>query len=190
MPVDVPHSFLGTKCLPNGSRRRAVPTGPWIVTSRDVTVLSTWIGSCSCPVRSSLIASVTCTHFNIYYSVEAIVKCTHFWFYEHPFYEFSLNKFKVPFHAVKAFRGSRSIAPFILQLDIRWKWMADFTQLPLYAQEITRCPLNRVWTFLDKRKISCHFRGSNSGVQPSYCTNLRLKHLKIMWCNYNSVCLN
>lgn len=145
MLVDVPHSFWGTKCLPKGSRRRAVPTGPWIVTSRDVTVLSTWIGSRSWPVRSSLIASVTCTHFNVYYSVEAIVKYTHFWFYEHPFYEFSLKKIKVPVHAVKAYRGStsRSIAPFILRLDIRWKWMADFTHLLLYAQEITSCPLSR-----------------------------------------------
>jgi hypothetical protein len=97
-----------------------VLTGPWIVTSRDVTVLSTWIGSLSCPVRSSLIASVTCTHFNVYCSVEAIVKYTHFWFYEHSFYQLYFKQFEVPVHAVMAYRGRRSIAPFILQLDIIW----------------------------------------------------------------------
>jgi hypothetical protein len=66
-------------------------------------------------------ASVTCTHFNVYCSVEAVVKYTYFWFYEHPFYEFPFKKFKVPVYAVKAYMGSRCITPFILKLDIRWK---------------------------------------------------------------------
>lgn len=137
----MPHSFWGTKCLPKGSWRRAVLTGPWIVTSRDVTVLSTWIGSRSWPVTSSLIASVTCTDFNVCCSVELTVKCTHFWFYEHQFYEFSVKKCEVPVDAVKAYKWSRNKAPFILKLDISWKWIADFTLRPPYAHEITCCSL-------------------------------------------------
>lgn len=55
-------------------------TGPWMVTSRDVTVLSTWTGSHTLPVKSSLIARVTCTHCSVHHSLEIIVKRADFRF--------------------------------------------------------------------------------------------------------------
>jgi hypothetical protein len=55
-----------------------VLTGPWIVTVNDVTVLSTWMGSCTCPMSPILIARVTCTHYSVHHSLDVIVKYTAF----------------------------------------------------------------------------------------------------------------
>lgn len=80
MIVDIARSFWGAKCLPKGSWSRAVLTGPWMVTSRDVTVLSTWIGSRAWPVKPNLIARVTCAYGSVHHSLGIIVKCTDFRF--------------------------------------------------------------------------------------------------------------
>ena len=41
----------------------------------------------------------------------------------------------VPVHALKVYRRSRGIAPFILHLDIRYRRMVNFTYRPLYPRE-------------------------------------------------------
>ena len=35
------------------------------------------------------------------------------------------------------------IAPLILKLETRWRWLVNFTPLPLYSREEPRYPLNR-----------------------------------------------
>jgi hypothetical protein len=42
----------------------------------------------------------------------------------------------VPVHAVKAYRGTRGIAPLILNLGTRWRWVVNFTPRPLYPRKI------------------------------------------------------
>jgi hypothetical protein len=42
-----------------------------------------------------------------------------------------------PFHAVKAYRGSRVIAPLILNLGNKWKSVVNFTPWSLYPRERT-----------------------------------------------------
>jgi hypothetical protein len=48
-------------------------------------------------------------------------------------------------HAMKAYWGSRSIAPRILELGIRWRGVVSFTPRQLYPQE------NSPWYALDRR---------------------------------------
>jgi hypothetical protein len=72
---------------------------------------------------------------------------------------------------MKAYWGSRGIAPRILDLGTRWRWVVSFTPLPLYPKE--RTPGNHwigVWvgprSILDtvvKRKIPSLL----SGFEPS-----------------------
>jgi hypothetical protein len=38
---------------------------------------------------------------------------------------------------MKAHRGSRGIAPLILNLGTKWRWEVNFTPRPLYSQEGT-----------------------------------------------------
>jgi len=38
---------------------------------------------------------------------------------------------KKRYWAMKAYRGSRSMAPFILDIDTRWMWVVNFTPGPL-----------------------------------------------------------
>ena len=44
----------------------------------------------------------------------------------------------VPDHAVKAYRGTRGVAPVILNLGARWKWVFSIAPLPLYPREKIR----------------------------------------------------
>jgi hypothetical protein len=44
----------------------------------------------------------------------------------------------VPDHAVKAYRGTRGVAPLILKLGARWKWVFTIAPLPLYPREKIR----------------------------------------------------
>jgi hypothetical protein len=47
-------------------------------------------------------------------------------------------------HAMKTYWGSAVIAPSILDLGTRWKWVVSFTPLPLYPQGRNPWhPLNR-----------------------------------------------
>ena len=43
----------------------------------------------------------------------------------------------VPVHCMKAYRGSRGVAPLILSLDTKWRRVVSFTPRPLYLQERT-----------------------------------------------------
>jgi hypothetical protein len=72
-------------------------------------------------------------------------------------------------HAMKTYWGSGGIAPSILDLGTRWRWVVSFTTRPLYPQEKSLCfPLDRGWVgpraVLDavvKRKIPSPRRESN-----------------------------
>jgi hypothetical protein len=47
-------------------------------------------------------------------------------------------------HAMKTCKGSGGIAPRILDLGTRWRWVANFTSRPLYPQGKSPCyPLHR-----------------------------------------------
>jgi hypothetical protein len=45
--------------------------------------------------------------------------------------------------AMKAYWGSENIAPRILDLGIRWRWVVSFTPRPLYPQRKRWYPLDR-----------------------------------------------
>jgi hypothetical protein len=48
------------------------------------------------------------------------------------------SKSKVlPLHPMKAYRGSRGIAPLVLKLGARWRWVVNFTPRPLHDLERT-----------------------------------------------------
>jgi len=57
----------------------------------------------------------------------------------------------VPDHSMKAYRGSRGIAPLILNLFTRCRWVVDFKLRPLCPLEITLYPLNRGLSGLQSR---------------------------------------
>jgi hypothetical protein len=59
-----------------------------------------------------------------------------------------LGKVKVkgkvfPVHAMRVYRGSRGIAPTILNLGTRWRWVVNFTPRPLYSWERTPVPIEQ-----------------------------------------------
>ena len=76
-------------------------------------------------------------------------------------------------------RGSRGIAPLILNHGIRWKWMVSFTPLPLYPSGRnpgTHCIGGSLCARADmeKRKIAWLCLDSNPGpssMQPSHYTD-------------------
>jgi hypothetical protein len=49
---------------------------------------------------------------------------------------YQVNGKVIPGHATKAYRNSRSIAPPILNLDTRWRWVASFTPRKLHPRKI------------------------------------------------------
>jgi hypothetical protein len=65
-------------------------------------------------------------------------------------------------HAMKAYSGSRGIAPLILNLSTRWRWVVNFTPQLLYPQKISLVPIDYdagwapepVWTFCRREKCS------------------------------------
>jgi hypothetical protein len=72
-------------------------------------------------------------------------------------------------HAMKAYWRSGGIAPCILDLGTRWRWVVSFTARPLYPPEKeTLVPMMRGWVGpragLDavvRRKISSSYRDSS-----------------------------
>ena len=56
--------------------------------------------------------------------------------YEHTF---------VPVHAMKAYGGKGHIAPHILQLGSRWRWVVNFMPWLFYLQERTSVPTDYSW---------------------------------------------
>ena len=61
---------------------------------------------------------------------------------------------------MKAYRGSTGIAPLILNLGTRCRWVVNFTPRPLYSREITPVPIEQEagratepdWTFCKREK--------------------------------------
>jgi hypothetical protein len=52
-------------------------------------------------------------------------------------------------HAMNTYWGSGGIAPHILNLGTRWRWVVSFTPRPLYPLgRAPRYPLDRVWVYL------------------------------------------
>ena len=49
----------------------------------------------------------------------------------------------LPDHVMKAYRGSTGIAPLILNIFTRWRWVVDFILRPICPLERTLYPLNR-----------------------------------------------
>jgi hypothetical protein len=71
---------------------------------------------------------------------------------------------------VKAYRGSRGIAPLILELGDRWSWVVNFTPRPLHdlertpvhTEEEARWATESVCTFCRSHKFFS-YRDSNPG---------------------------
>lgn len=84
-------------------------------------------------------------------------------------------KLKSLVHAVKAYRGSKVIAPFIPNIRTRWSCQ-------LHSPAVLRhYPLNRMQGGLQSwsgrfRKISCQYRNSNPGPS-SHCIGYPLSRL-------------
>ena len=57
-------------------------------------------------------------------------------------------------------RGSRGMAPLILKLGTRWKWVVNFTPRPHYSRGIRRCPSN--WKLGGRQYRSGGFGEENS----------------------------
>jgi hypothetical protein len=88
-------------------------------------------------------------------------------------------------HAMKAYWVSGGIPPHILDFGIRWRWVVNFTLLPLYPQ--TKGPLVTHWiggwvgprAGLDavvKRKISSPGRDSNPRSSNPYLSTIPLSY--------------
>jgi hypothetical protein len=52
---------------------------------------------------------------------------------------------------MKAYRGSRGIASFILDLGIRWRWVVNFTPRPLCPSNRSPVPIVYEASWLDPR---------------------------------------
>jgi hypothetical protein len=94
----------------------------------------------------------------------------------------SRGRGKVPVHAMKAYKGSTYIAPFILNLGMRWKWVISLMFWPLLSRaRICRTSWIGGWVgprtsqgILEKEEINCVYQDLNlrfSRVEPSYCTD-------------------
>jgi hypothetical protein len=59
----------------------------------------------------------------------------------------------VPVHIMKAYRGSRGIAPLIPNLGIRWRWMFSFTLQLLYCQGKRVNPRAEVDDFREEKNL-------------------------------------
>jgi hypothetical protein len=84
--------------------------------------------------------------------------------------------------AMKSYRGSRGMAPHILNLGTRWRWIANFTPRLFYSRrKEPRCFLNRRLggprnglDIFEKRKKSFAYRGILNPDRPtrSLCPTL------------------
>jgi hypothetical protein len=63
---------------------------------------------------------------------------------------------------MKAYWGSEGIAPRILDLGTKWRWVVSFTPRPLYSQE--KSP----WYPLDKKLDGPQSRSGSSGEEKNY----------------------
>jgi hypothetical protein len=74
----------------------------------------------------------------------------------------------IPFHTLKAYRGSRSIAPLIFNLDARCEWLISHPSHFIPGKE-PLCPLNRRLggpcagvDILENRKVSYPYQDLNA----------------------------
>jgi hypothetical protein len=89
---------------------------------------------------------------------------------------------------MKACRGSRSMAPLILNLGARWRWAVSFMPWSLYPRKEPRYPLGG-WVgprtglnILEKRKICCpsqHLNPRSFSLYPSYYTDYAIPAPKL-----------
>lgn len=61
-------------------------------------------------------------------------------------------------HAIKAYRGRKSVAPFILNLNIKWRWVVSFTHRPHYSWRKKYLLTYRVGEWVDF-KVVLHAAG-------------------------------
>jgi hypothetical protein len=91
-------------------------------------------------------------------------------------------------HAMKLCNGSRGVAPLILNLGTRWRWVVNFTPQPLYPWERTSWPIKYkagwgpelVWTFGEGKIQMC----GNSPKRFNVLTERWLLSLDTAWQNY------
>jgi hypothetical protein len=75
--------------------------------------------------------SLVCTYIDIYLRKAHIYTSILKYVLVHTSIYTFRDKKIFPVHAMKAYRGSRCVAPSILNLGARWKWAVHFTPLPL-----------------------------------------------------------
>jgi hypothetical protein len=84
-------------------------------------------------------------------------------------------------HATKTYRGSGGIAPHILNLDTRWRWVVSFTTRPLNLGERRRYALDKRLGGPQSRSgrggegkkcLLCPCRESNLGPDPTMLAGL------------------
>ena len=66
--------------------------------------------------------------------------------WQHPAW-FFFKRYIFPVHAVKAYWGSRHIAPLIFNLVTGWRWVVNFTPWPLCPGTHSLRASDPVWTF-------------------------------------------
>ena len=79
-----------------------------------------------------------------------------------------LNSKAVIIHGMKSYRGSRVMAPLILNLDTTWRWVVQFTRRPLYLRVPNEYQASwatgHVWSYWRRgEKFPCR----NSSPEPS-----------------------
>jgi hypothetical protein len=86
---------------------------------------------------------------------------------------------------MKAYRGSTGIAPLILNLGTRWRWVVSFTPRPLYHRDRIPAPSGwapqPVWTFW-REKISFSYHDSNPDSPAHMTVAAPTAHLWLMIC--------
>jgi hypothetical protein len=84
-------------------------------------------------------------------------------------------------HTAASYRGNRGIAPLILNLGTKWRWVVNFTTLQLYFQERTCAQVEQetgwypepVWTLWEKESsffliLEFEFRAVEPAAQLPY----------------------
>jgi hypothetical protein len=98
---------------------------------------------------------------------------------------------------MKAYKGSRGIAPFILNIGARWRKVVNIAAWLLHPQQRTLIPTEQKarWAprvgmnYLEKRRISCPCGDSSPGpsspLYPIYYSNYTIPALSNTVCEYN-----
>jgi hypothetical protein len=115
----------------------------------------------------------------------------------------SLTGTVFPVYGMKSYRGSGGVAPLVLNLVTIWECVIGLTPQALCHRERTPYALNRCWFFpitdmniLDKKKICCLYRNSNSGspnLKPCRYTDYAIpvpikRRSRLNWYNLSDLC--